>query len=153
MSTPARPDLKFASIEAMVADADRLRRGYTRAGQWDLGMVLDHLAKTQDAPFAEDRRNLPWPTGAIARRMIRGMVRRQRYPSVKIPMAPPLKPTPGVDVDEAYGRFRDLSDRLRGLTTDTVAAPPFGRMATADFIGIQLLHGAHHLAFLAPTGA
>ena len=151
MSSPARPGLSFDTIDAMLADADRLRRGYAKAGQWDLGMILDHLAKTQSAPFDTGRWNLPWPATAIVRSMIHGMVKRHQYPSFKVPMAPPLKPTPGVDVDEAYGRFRELSERIKRLPADTVAAPPFGRMSTADFVGIQLLHGAHHLAFLRPT--
>ena len=84
MSTPARPDLKFASIDDMVADADRLRGGYARAGQWDLGMVLDHLAKTMSGPFAGGR-SAPWPISAVVRAGVRRMVAKQTYPSVKIP--------------------------------------------------------------------
>ena len=151
MNTPARPGLKFDTLDAMLADVDRLRGGYTKAGEWDLGMILDHLAKTEEAAFAKGRWNLPWPMTAVIRTLVHGMVGRQKYPSFKIPVAPQLKPTPGVDVDEAFGRFRDLTQRMKTLPSDTVAAPPFGRMPTADYVGMQLLHGAHHLAFLKPT--
>ena len=148
--TPARPDLKFASLDALVADADHLRAGYAKAGQWDLGMVLDHLAKAMSIPFAGGR-SLPWPAGPIGRALVRRMVRKGRYPSVKLPAPPSQRPTPGVDVNDAYHRFVEAADRLKATTGTVVSFAPIGWVPTGDFVAVQLIHGAHHLAFLRPT--
>lgn len=153
MSTPARPDLKFDTLDALVADADRLRAGYEKAGQWDLGMVLDHLNRTMSGPFGPGRNWVPWPATAAVRAAIHGMVRRGRYPSMKIPAMPSLRPTPGADADAALASLRDVVRRTEGLSGDTVQLPPFGPISRADFVGMQLLHGAHHMSFLRPTAS
>ena len=151
MSKPARPDLRFDTVDAMLADADRLRAGYERAGQWDLGMVLDHLTKSMLAPLAPGQRDVPWPVSAIGRVLVRGLVRRGRYPRVKFPVLPALRPTPGIDVDAARAAFGAAAERVRDLPGETVACPPIGTLATSDFRGLHLVHGAHHLSFLRPT--
>ena len=152
MGTPARPDLHFDSVDAMLADVEHLRRGYDKAGQWDLGMVLDHLAKSMSPPFAAGQKNLPWPVPSIARVMIAAMARRKTYPmGVTIPALPSIRPTPGVDVDAAYDHFRDIAGKVKTLPADVTPFPPVGRVPTGDFLGLQLLHAAHHLSFLRPT--
>ena len=151
MSTPARPDLKFDSMDAMLADAERLKTGgYEQAGQWTLGMVLDHLTKTMSVPFAPGR-TLPWPASAIGRLVVHGFAKRDRYPSVKFPAMPFQRPTPGIDLATAYDAFRSASERVKGVTGDTVGCPPLGPLPVGDFVAVQLLHGAHHLGYLKPA--
>lgn len=151
MGTPARPELRFDSIRAMRDDAERLRRvGYDKAGQWDLTMILDHLGKTMSGPFQEGQRNLPWPVGPIARRLVHRMVEKQTYPNLTIPALPRIRPTPGVALDDAYPTFVGACAQVEALTDDRVACPPFGVLPRTDFVGMQLLHGAHHLSFLKP---
>ena len=151
MSKPARPELKFDSIRAMRDDVDALLRvGYERAGQWDLAMVLDHLAKTLSGPFREGERSLPWPIGPIARKLVHRMVTRGQYPNLTIPALPSIAPTPGVPLGEAMPFFLGACAACEKLDGETVVAPPFGRLSRADFLGMQLLHGAHHLSYLKP---
>ena len=153
MSTPARPDLRFDSIAAMRADAEHLNRvGYDKAGEWDLAKILDHVAKTMSGPFREGERNLPWPVGPIARRLVHRMVERGRYPSMKIPVMPSLRPDPNATTDDALPFFIGACVECDKLAGDTVRCPPFGTMPRGDFIGMQLLHGAHHLSFLKAKG-
>lgn len=151
MSHPARPDLKFDSLAAMRADVERLREvGYEKAGQWELPAMLDHLAKTLSGPFREGERNLPWPVGPIARRLVHRMVEKGRYPNLKIPALPSIAPTPGVTMDDAYPFFLGACISCEKLEGPTVTCPPFGTLPREDFIGMQLLHGAHHLSYLKP---
>src|SRR5437016_5780144 len=43
---PARRQLRFASFDEVVADAENLlAKGYERAGNWDLAQVCGHLAE------------------------------------------------------------------------------------------------------------
>ncbi len=152
VSTPARPDLKFDSLDAMLGDAERLKAsGYEQAGQWTLGMILDHLAKTMSLPF-QPGRSLPWPASALARAAVHAFAKRDVYPTmVRFPAMKSQRPTPDVDLATAYDAFRSSAERLKGLG-DTLVCPPLGRLPTADFVAVQRLHGAHHLSFLRPTG-
>lgn len=150
MSTPARPELKFDTIDAMLADAEHLRSaGYEQAGRWTLGMVLDHLTKAMSGPFGGGR-NLPWPLSAAGRSLMHGMVRRGRYPAMKFPAPASFRPDPGVDPAAASEAFRSVCERAKALPGDTVVCPPLGRVPTTDYLGVQLLHGAHHLSYLRP---
>src|SRR5688500_15178426 len=121
MSTPARPELKFDSIAAMRADVEHLRKvGYEKAGQWDLPMILDHLAKAMSGPFQEGAWNLPWPVGPVARRLVHRMVARGQYPRATIPALPSLAPTPGVTMEDAYPYFLGAATECEKLTGETV---------------------------------
>lgn len=151
MGIPARPDLRFDSIRAMREDVEHLRKvGYDKAGAWDLAMILDHLAKAMSSPFREGERNLPWPISPIARRLVHRMVLKQTYPSITIPAPPTIRPEPGVAIEDAYAEFLGACSLCEKLEGDTVVSPPFGKLPRADFFGMQLLHGAHHLSFLKP---
>jgi hypothetical protein len=154
MSTPARPALKFATLDALLADVDRLRGGYERAGRWELGPMLDHVAKMMSTPFEPGQWNLPGPAVAVARFCIRQMVRRNWYPTmVTFPAPPSIRPTEGVDADAAVAHLREVVDQIRALPDGPVTCPPFGRIAKGDYVGLQLLHAAHHLSYLKPTVA
>jgi hypothetical protein len=149
MSKPARPDLKFTSIEQMLADAQALRAGpYEKAGQWDLPMILDHLTKTMSLPLAPAGRNLPWPLGALARVVIHRFAQRKMYPTMKFPAPRHVRPAPNVGLETAWAEFQTAAGRLLAHTGNSFTVTPFGQVPREDFIKIQLLHGAHHLSFL-----
>jgi hypothetical protein len=76
MAKPARPELIFHSIDEMIADAQRLKAGpYEKAGQWDLAMILDHLARAMETP-PSNQRPVPWPFNIVARGFIHQMAKR-----------------------------------------------------------------------------
>ncbi len=136
----------------MLADTVRLRAGYEKAGQWDLGMMLDHVAKMMSSPFTPGQRDLPGPASAVARLIVRRMVRRSWYPTlVTFPAPASIRPTAGVDVDAADAGLRAVVERVRALPEGPVDCPPFGQLSKGDFVGLQLLHAAHHLSYLRPT--
>lgn len=146
-----RPDLRFESITQMRQDVETLaKRGYEKSGKWELPEMLDHLAKAMSGPFQEGAWNLPWPAGPIARRLIHRMVERGRYPNATIPALPSIAPTPGAKLEDSLPFFIGACVECEKLTGETVACPPFGKMKRADFIAMQLIHGAHHLGYLKP---
>ncbi len=154
MSTPARPALKFDTLDALLADADRLRGGYEKAGRWELGMMLDHIAKMMSAPFVAGQRDMPAPAAAVARFCLRSMVRRSWYPTmVTFPAPAKFQPAPGTDVGAAVASLRAIVGQVRALPEGPVHCPPFGSISKGDFVGLQLLHAAHHLSYLRPTTA
>ena len=152
VSKPARPGLKFETFPDLWADVDQLRGGYEKAGHWDLGMMLDHIAKMMSAPFDTGLRNPPWPATAVARLFVQQMVRHRWYPTIMAFPAPPsFRPTRDVDVSSARLNLRAVVDRVEALPDGPVHCPPFGKLSKRDFVGLQLLHAAHHLSFLRPT--
>jgi hypothetical protein len=148
MAKPARPELIFRSIDEMLADVARLRAGpYQKAGQWDLGMILDHLGKAMTVPPV-DQKPVPWPINIVARALIRRMAKRQFYPPFKFPAPKGMRPTPNIPLESAEPMFRAAAEKLKSLPGPTISDTPFGTLALDDFVKLQLLHGAHHLSFL-----
>jgi len=148
LSKPARPDLKFNSFDEMITDAQKLRAGpYDRAGQWDLAMILDHLGKSMNMPFAGGK-NLPWPATVIGRFVLHRFAQRTTYPMVKFPAPKGIRPISGIELEPAFTEFLTAARRVEDASDETIQWPPFGRILLEDFRKIQLLHGAHHLSFL-----
>jgi hypothetical protein len=149
VSKPARPDLKFNCIDDLIADADQLRAGpYERAGQWDLAMILDHLAKSMGSPFKPGGKYFPWPARIIVQFAMGLFARRKMYPAIVIPAPEMIRPTPGIALEPAYAEFITTARQVQTAGGETIQVPPFGRLKLDDFRKIQLLHGAHHLSFL-----
>ena len=152
MSKPARHDLKFHSIDDLLSDAGSLKiSGYEKTGQWDLAMVLDHLGKAMNAPWAADAQRVPWPFSIVARLLIRRMVSRQFYPTIKFPSPKSMRPDPNVSLENADAAFREAAEKIKACNGPTIAGTPFGTLPLDDFVKMHLLHGAHHLGFLTPA--
>jgi hypothetical protein len=148
MAKPARPELIFRSIDDLLADADRLRSGpYDKAGQWDLPMILDHLAKAMTLPAST---TVPAPVAIVARYFIHRMARHDFYPPFTFPSAKSMLPTPSISLESAEPAFRSAAEKIKTLNGQWVTGTPFGPLPRADFIKLHLLHGAHHLSFLSP---
>lgn len=152
MGKPARPDLVFGSFGDMLADVQRLRDGsYRRSGEWDLAMILDHLAKAMNYPWDPQTRPMRWPGRVVARWVIHRMVQRGVYPSFQVPAPKSMRPTPDIPLDTANAALRAAVERVQSLSGPTVPGTPFGQMPLEDFVKLHLLHGAHHLSYLAPV--
>lgn len=148
MAKPARPYLKFQSYDEMLADVDRLRSdGYTKAGQWDLAMILDHLGKGMNAPWIPQMK-VPWPFSLVAQAMIRRMVAKRYYPNIKFPAPKAMQPTPGISIEMAYPAFMTTVEKIKNYPQPIMKNTPFGDVPTELWQQLHLLHGAHHLAFL-----
>jgi len=145
MPTPARPGLSYSGVDDMVADVDLLCASpCEHTGQWSLAMILDHLAKGMTA---DGMKPVPWPFSAVARLFIRRMIRRNQYPSFKIPAAKPMRPTPTIDVAAAAAEFRSAAEKLKELSGPTVETP-FGELSADELKRMMLLHAAHHLSYV-----
>ncbi len=149
MSKPIRPGLKFNNLDELLADVDQLRAGpYEQGGQWDLPMMMDHLAKQMNGPFETKLKNWPWPAGPIVRFFFHRLAKWGKYPSVKFPAPKMTQPSSSISSDDAYAELSQVVGRLKSATGETIACPPFGELPLADFMKVQLLHAAHHLSFL-----
>jgi hypothetical protein len=144
-----RLGLKFASASAMIADVERLRRGYAKTGRWTLPQIAWHLARAYPRPLT---RLATMPDLSDAQR-----ARQERWDYYIAHGHPPIgfnapdELVPPADLDD--GEVDRLIETLQEL--DAVASPfvvaAAGAMPIERARGFLLAHGAHHLSYLLPT--
>ena len=155
-----RRPLRFETVDDALAEAERLveadRAGRLgRAGNWDLGLTLGHLATW--AGFAFDgypaEIHPPLPVRLIARAMRKRILEKGMMPGVKLGKTPGgtvgLEP---MSAEEGLQRFRTALERLRS-SPPTGDNPVFGKLTHDQWIQLNLRHAELHLGFQVPRGA
>jgi len=151
MPIPSRPELHFNSFDELLADLEKLHTsGWEKSGQWSLAQVCDHLARGMNCMLDGGMPYIPGPFRWIARAMVRRMVRKQKYPSLKVSAPKAMKPVPDITEAAAILDVQAAVARLQQLSGSTVYVHPFGVLSMHDFHQMVLLHAAHHLAYLRP---
>src|ERR1700761_3871933 len=121
MSKPARPDLKFDALDDLVAEVDRLRnKPYEKTGQWDLPMIVDHVAKQMNTPFTTGIKTVPWPIGPIVRFFFRLLAKRETYPHIKFPAPKFIRPTPGISIESAHAELLQVVEKLKAAKGEMI---------------------------------
>lgn len=149
-----RPDLRFASVEEVVAYASRLaaaeRAGtLVRLGNWTLGECFSHLAAF--ATYALDGYP-PGLTPPLALKLVLRLFKRKmmngRLPAgFRIPGAP--GGTIGVvdlPTDEGLRRLEAAMLRLKG-NAPIEPNPIFGPLSHGEWLTLQYRHAELHLSF------
>ena len=154
--TIQRRSLKFNNLAEAAADAESLhRRGYEKAGQWDLSQVCGHLSEWMRYPI-EGFPPAPFPVRVImwgmrktvGRKMLRQIFENGFKPGG--PTAPQSVQPPGGDEGEAVKRLRQAVDRFENHQGPFLPSPLFGALDRDQAKRLQLLHCEHHLSFLVP---
>lgn len=144
-----REALSFASEAGVIADIERLRRGFVAAGNWSLEQVCWHLAKT--IPIRPSAGDASVPLNADEQKMqevMDGMIRAGGPPpgfESPAQIVPPANCEASAIDDlvkrlEAFGKFDAPFVQLHG----------FGAVPTVKARQMILGHSARHLAFLRP---
>lgn len=157
--TATRRRLAFDSLDAAVADAERLLAvGYDRTGKWDLAQVCGHLADWMTFPMdgypkaPVAIRPMLWAVRhTVGRSMFRKVVGRGNLPAGQPTMAATVHAAGG-DAAVAADRLRDAAARFAAFAGPIRPSPLFGRMTKDEATQLQLVHCAHHLSFLVPRG-
>src|SRR5262245_63984729 len=114
-----RRDLKFASLDEAVRDAEQLlARGYERAGNWDLARCCHHLAVLMGwpidgfPPMSLPRRVAAWLLKhTFARRWLRKVLETGTWPA-GTPTDERTFPPPGCTDAEAVAMLRQAVGRI-----------------------------------------
>jgi hypothetical protein len=149
--TPARPGLKFATIDDVIADIKTLRPSWRKgAGEWSLGQVAWHTAVplerilSQPAPTRTEQTPEEATNLANFTTFIDGRKEKQLT-------APPFMQPP-VDSDDAdVDRVLGLLERLKAYPHSHITMFNSGPVPVGVFVNFQLSHFAHHLSQLAPS--
>ena len=144
-----RRQLNFTSEDDVIADVQRLRRGYTQAGAWSLPQMCVHLDKAvqfrmQPGPFAPET-----PEQTAKKSLVPGILASGKLPDgIKAPE--PMIP-PADCGDESIDSFLATLEKYRRFPGPTAPHRIFGMLAEPDARRLNLIHCAHHLSYLTPT--
>jgi hypothetical protein len=150
--TPARrANLRYADEDAVIADVNALREGYTQSGSWSLERICWHLNQTTRARM----RRGPFPPNTPEQDARAGMVEEilasgKLPPGIQTPDAfiPPIECD-----DDAVDAFVDTLREFQAYRGLIAPHRVFGHLDDASIRRLNLIHCAHHLSYLSPTPA
>jgi len=149
---PERRALDFDRIDAIMPDVDRLLNGHATAGQWTLGQILDHLAKTirltTRASHGEGLPTPPTPEQDAARR---DFFRARTISTGRQVPTRLLLPDADANPHVAAESLRAALDRLYPYEGPFPTHPFLGPLNRDEWLQFHCIHCAHHLSFALPA--
>ncbi len=155
MSEPERRDLKFESIDEVIAEVDRLASGEVRTtGKHSFGKILNHLALSQDV--ATGRATAPPPP--VFMRLMMPLMRRMIInakplkPGIKLPAKGEafFWPDQEFDVPSTLTHFKESAEHFKNNGPLEVH-PFFGKLTREENEQLTCRHAALHLSFVHPA--
>lgn len=145
--------LTFRSYDDVLAEADALSTGgYAKTGQWGLGQMCEHLAKTMERSLDGFPSRLPWPMRLVARTFVLGGILKHRPFNRRFPAPKYLEPAGSPDDSAGLVRLKAAIGRLKAHSGPMQPHPVFGNVTPEQWREIHLWHSEHHLSFLVPQG-
>jgi hypothetical protein len=149
-----RRELKFASLEDVMPEVERLLRGHKTVGNWSLGQICNHLAIPLRLPVhGYDGPMPPW----LVRKVLAPVILRRILQTEKMregASAPDaLQPKPGVDARQEADALRLAIAELLAYHGPVHPHPFFGKMSHDEWVRLSRIHCAHHLSFALPIEA
>ena len=144
--------IRFADEDAVIADVERLRKGYTQIGTWSLPQMAWHLnvavqQRMKPGPHADDT-----PEQIARKPLLQHVLQMNGYLPDGINAPEPMIPP----AEAAEASIDDLIASLKKLKAYKGEIAPhrlFGHIPDADARRLNLIHCAHHLSYLTPTEA
>jgi len=143
-----RRRLKFADADGVAAEIRRLRKGYSRAGNWSLPQICRHLEmaiRYSMKPASDRKMETTWFQWVLLKIMLA---------SGKIPAGVPTpeqivppEDTPDAAIEECLAALEEL----KNFPGEFAPHPFLGRIKHRDWVKLHLIHCAHHLGFLSPA--
>ena len=147
-----RRKLDYASLEEVLADADRLSSGPVKVlGNWSAGQIFRHLANAYNSSIDGFTMTFPLPLRLMARIFKKKLLAGPMPAGFKLPSdgAKALAPAPTsteeglADLHAAVARLERESHRAKH--------PMFGELSKEQWSNIHLKHANLHMSFLVPV--
>ena len=148
-----RRQLRFESYSDLLLDAEMLAQSDAHLlGNWTLGQICLHLARSMHASIDGLRVDVPWWQRLIvrlfyARRLLSGPMPaglRLRPEAAKV-----LLPEPTA-IDDGLAALREAVERL-SFETERARHPLLGEMSLDQWDSFHLRHAELHLSFAVPV--
>ncbi len=162
-ATPGRPpvntakvqgrrELHFASVDELLADAERLAASPTvkQLGNWSLGQALGHLAAAMDTAVDGAKNRPPWFFRVMGR-LFKKQVLKKMTPGFNLPAnaAKELIPPSSMTTAEGIAKLRVSVARLKA-TPNRAPSPFLGPLTPEESDRLQCSHAELHLSFFVP---
>lgn len=147
-----RRKLDYASLEEVLADADRLSSGPVRVlGNWSAGQIFKHLALAYNGSIDGFTMTFPWPLRMVARIFKKKLASGAMPPGYSLPSEGAKAMTPAPTTTEAG--LADLHTAVARLRRETHRAthPMFGDLSKEEWDQIHRKHASLHMSFLVPV--
>ncbi len=145
-----RDSLRYSSIDEVIADIKLLRKGYAQTGQWSLPQICWHLDVTTQRRMAPGPYAPETPEQSARRPMMAQIIASGKLPPGLV--APPdLTPAPDLG-EPAIDALLQTLDRLKSFKGPYAPHRLFGNLNEVESQQQILIHSAHHLSHLVPTG-
>jgi hypothetical protein len=146
-----RRNLDYASLEELLADADRLTSGPVKVlGNWSAGQIFRHLAIAFNGSIDGFTMTFPLPLRLMAKLFRKKLLDGPMPAGFKLPAegAKAMMPAPTsseeglADLHAAVARLERESHRAKH--------PMFGDLSKEEWNKIHLKHANLHMSFLVP---
>jgi hypothetical protein len=147
-----RRQLRFETIDAMLADAGRLAEApETRMlGNWPLGTLLGHLAVAMNGSIDGIAFQAPWYIRLIAPLIKRRILSKGLTPGFNLPKSREPSAFPaGLSSQEGIDRLRQAAARIQ-VEPMNAPHPVFGKLTQQEWLQLHLRHAEMHLSFAVP---
>jgi len=148
-----RRELHFSRIDEAFTDAEALAAApHTQLGNWTLGEICDHLAKSLDT-VTDDKQFQPGLFFKLIGPLLRNrMINHPMSPGFQMPagMKPIFMPTSDADTSESLPRLRKAIERFNAADLPE-RSPTFGKMSQEDWHKFHCRHAEMHLSFIVPA--
>ena len=147
--------LQLQTEQQAIDEIARLRRGCRQTGNWTLAQVCWHVCLPIDKHLhpPEPMDLAPTPEQATIKARFVDHIIANGQPPPFAKDAPPGFIPPATANDADIDRYVAALQRMQAYPHPKVMMGPVGPVTTAEFRTCNLVHAAHHLAFLVPTPA
>jgi hypothetical protein len=147
-----RRQLHFASLDAVLADAERLvaSPNTKTLGNWPLDQLLAHLTLAVNSSIDGISARAPWFIRLLGPAIKRRVLTRGMSPGFKLPTSAEAEFFPAaISAADALEKFRAAVGRLRDEKM-TAVHPVFGHITHDEWTQLHLRHAEMHLSFVVP---
>ena len=146
-----RRKLRFASLNEVMPDVERLLESHATVGRWTLGQIVNHLASAIRMSMEGTPEKFSWPV----RRLFGPVARRLSFSLGWIPAGVRVQdiylPRPGLDAAKEAEALRAAIERFQQFAGPFDEHPLLGRLSPTQWDWFHCLHCSHHLSFAWPA--
>jgi hypothetical protein len=144
-----RRELHFDNQNQVLADVRRLAScRHRQLGNWSLGQICDHLAKTIDMSIDGSKAQFPWLLRKIAPLLKKRFIRSPMRAGFTVPPRSGIEPDP----QETQAGLAALETAVARLSQTSERKPHalFGPMTREEWDQLHMRHSELHLSFIVP---